>query len=164
MTAGNNDPEVVFTCYRKNPETGNLTLADCPKEGQEFIAGLATGCLFIKRDVFTLLSKPYFEFKREPESMKVIEGEDLGFMRKLSALGIEVFTDFSLVCKHQKTVDLLDINNYAINFSNRNWLAREAAVKAEMQGLMKEVYKAGFEAGQKKAAVAPKSTLWLPTK
>jgi hypothetical protein len=156
-------PEVVFTCYKKNPQTGNLAVSGVPKEGLDFVDGLATGCLFIKREVFSKLKKPYFEFLYKDENREIKEGEDLGFCRKLSELGIKIFTDFSLVCKHEKKVCLLDVNNYAITYSNRNVLAYAESLKEEMQEAVKIAYHAGLQKGQKIAQqTAPKSTLWVP--
>lgn len=139
----NGSLEVVYTCYRKNPTTGNLTLSGVPLRGQEFVDGLATGCLFIKREVFEKLSKPYFEFKFK-ESREMSEGEDLGFARKLSELGIKYFVDYELICRHQKTVDLLDVNNYAIAYSKRQVAAYEESVRDHMQIVLKAAYDKGF--------------------
>lgn len=135
--------EVVYTCYRKNPKTGNLTLSGVPLKGQEFVDGLATGCLFIKREVFEKLSKPYFEFKFK-ENREMIEGEDLGFARKLSELGIKYFVDYELVCRHQKSVDLLDVNNYAIAYANRQVESYITTARSEMQHVLKAAYDKGF--------------------
>lgn len=134
---------VVFTVYNKN-DTGNFGLANAPKSGQEFVDGLATGCLFIKREVFSLLAKPYFEFKYNPDSRELTEGEDLGFCRKLSNLGIKFFTDFELICKHQKSVDLLEVNNYAIDYANTQVLNYDAAIKEQMKIIVNQAYERGI--------------------
>lgn len=159
--------EVVMTTYRKNPESGNYTLGKVPTSGEEFVDGLATGCLFIKRAVLEKLSKPYFEFKFDSESRNLLEGEDLGFIRKANELGYKFFTDYSLVCKHQKNVDLLDVNNYAIQYANRAVLKYDAHIKSQVQDAIKAAFQRGFESGHKASvqiepAKAPQSTLWLP--
>lgn len=138
---------VVFTVYKKNESSGNFGLADAPKSGQDFVDGLATGCLFIKREVFCQLSKPYFEFKFNPDSRELTEGEDLGFCRKLSNLGIKFFTDFELICKHQKNVDLLEVNNYAIEYANRQVLNYDAAIKEQINVIIKEATQKAYEQG-----------------
>lgn len=150
-TPWNTNPQVAFTVYKKT-ESGNLTLADAPKEGQEFVDGLATGCLFIKREVFEKLEAPYFEFKFNPTSREMVEGEDLGFCRKMSELGIKFFTDFSLICKHQKTVDLLDVNNYAIDYANAQVLRYDAQIKSTIEPSLSAAYEQGVKAGIKYAA------------
>lgn len=166
--------ELVFTCYKKNPETGNLAVAGVPLSGTGFVDGLATGCLFIKREVFAKLQKPYFEHKYREESREMKEGEDLGFCRKLNDIGIQVFTDYSMVCKHQKEVCLLDMNNYAITYSNRNVQATLDYARSETQQAVQEAFRAGYEAAlkmiQEKARAAegkgklvtPPQTLWTP--
>lgn len=166
---GYENPQVVFTVYQKNPESGNLTPANSPKSGSKFVDGLATGCLFIKREVFSLLTKPYFEFKYKDESREMAEGEDLGFCRKLSTLGIQLYTDFDLICKHQKSVDLLDVNNYAIDYSNRSVLAYDAAIKGQAVASVQEAYDAGYKKAiedihkkfkGKGLEIKPKSVIW----
>lgn len=110
--------QLVFTAYRGTNGLG-MGPSRIPYSGEDYVDGLATGCLFIKREVFGKISKPYFEFKYDAESRKLMEGEDLGFCLKLQKLGIKFFTDFSMVCKHYKHVDLLEMNNYAITYANK---------------------------------------------
>lgn len=168
---GTGNPQVVFTVYQKNKKTGNLAVASAPKTGTKFVDGLATGCLFIKREVFSLLVKPYFEFKFKETSREMAEGEDLGFCRKLSGLGIQFFTDFDLICKHQKSVDLLDVNNYAIDYANRAVLTYDSHIKITAVESVKEAYDAGYMAAinaidkkfkSRGLEVKPKSTIWTP--
>lgn len=154
--------EVVYTAYKKNPSTGNLGLCGVPKEGTDFLDGLATGCLFIRRDVLEQMERPYFEFKYAKEDREIKEGEDLGFCRKAAALGHKFFTDFSLTCRHQKTVDLMDVNNYAIQYSNRNVLEYDRRIKEQVQEAVKAAYAQGFDKGLKATKKEPKNTLWLP--
>jgi hypothetical protein len=161
---GEKQMEVVFTIYRKNPETGHLALTGAPKEGQEFVDGLATGCLFIKREVFSKLSPPYFEFKFREKTRDLYEGEDLGFARKLNELGIQFFTDYSLICKHQKNVDLLDVNNYAISYSNRSILEYDRRIKEQVKEAVQAAYSAGYKKGlaEIQKPKAKSSILWTP--
>lgn len=145
------DISVVFTVYKKNESSGNLGLSDAPKSGQEFVDGLATGCLFIKREVFSQLEKPYFEFKYDPKTRAMTEGEDLGFCLKLSKLGIKLFTDFELICKHQKEVDLLDVNNYAIEYANAQVLRYDASIKESVNEALSAAYHRGMQEGIKQS-------------
>lgn len=117
--------QVVFTVYKQMPPQpdGKIRIAPCvvPDEGTEFIAGAATGCLFIKREVFEKLERPYFEFKYDPITRAPIEGEDIGFCLKMAKLGIPFFVDYSMVCKHFKNnIDLLEMNNYAMALANKH--------------------------------------------
>lgn len=162
----NQGPElqVVYTAYAKN-ESGTMGLSDVPQTGQKFIDGLATGCLFIKRSLFAKLEKPYFEFKYDKDSRDIVEGEDIGFCFKVNKLGVKFFTDFAMVCKHQKSVDLLDVNNYAISYSNKSVLNYDKIVQQQIKDTINEAYQRGVKAGraQKSEAAQPKSSvIWTP--
>lgn len=110
--AGFEGPQVTFTVYVDNNEPGKMFPAPIPDSGIEFVAGAATGCLFIKRTVLEKMAKPYFEFKYNPETREISEGEDLGFCIKMAALGKKFFIDYSMRCHHYKQVDLMDIQNF----------------------------------------------------
>lgn len=145
MPASSDSFEVVYTAYEKNPATGALSLKqNVPHEGSEFVDGLATGCLFIKREVFTKLSKPYFEFKFKPETRDLAEGEDLGFCRKVNELGYKFYVDYSIICRHQKLIDLHDVNNYAISYANRSVLRYAEQVKETITPAMQAMYDKGY--------------------
>lgn len=116
--AGMETSQIVYTVY-KNMD-GKFTTASIPGSGRDYVDGIATGCIFIKREVFEELKKPYFEFKYDAESRQMTEGEDLGFCRKTHALGKKFYIDYSLVAKHFKKVDLTDVNDYAIEYANRS--------------------------------------------
>lgn len=121
--------QVVYTVYKAiapHPVTKQPRIAPCdvPNEGTDWLDGAATGCLFIKREVFDKLERPYFEFKYDPITRMPIEGEDIGFCLKMHKLGIKFFVDFSMVCKHFKNnIDLVEMNNYAISYAQKavNW-------------------------------------------
>lgn len=122
---GETQRQVVITAYKSMADSadGKKRIAPCavPDEGAEFVDGLATGCLMIKREVFDRLEKPYFEFKYDPITRQPLEGEDIGFCLKMLSLGIRFFTDYSMVCKHYKNnLDLLEINNYAVCLANKH--------------------------------------------
>lgn len=111
---GYESPQVVFTVYIQDANTKALHASKIPESGLSWVDGMATGCIFIHREVFEKLSKPYFEFKYNSESRDIVEGEDLGFCKKVLEHGYRFFTDFSMVCHHYKKVSLLDVNNYAM--------------------------------------------------
>lgn len=127
-------PQVVFTAYTKY--NGAFTAMPLiPDHGLAMVDGLATGCLFIKREVFTeiLPEKPYFKFTYNEEDRSMAEGEDFYFMRRLSDKGVQFFTDFSMVCKHQKNIDLLDAYNYAAGYAKKSVDAYYRALKDELR-------------------------------
>lgn len=152
--AGYDGPQAVL-CVYKSDATG-MHAARVPSEGTAFVDGLATGCLFIRREVFLAMSKPYFEFKFEHETRHVTEGEDLGFCRKAHELGYQFFTDYSMVCKHYKTVDLLDVNNYAVEFAQASVEAYDAQIRPQVEALVEKVKTLSAEKR------ATKSSLILP--
>jgi hypothetical protein len=142
--------QIVFTVYSQisNSSDGKPRIAPCtiPFEGLANVAGIATGCIFIKREVFEKLEKPYFEFKYDPITRTPIEGEDIGFILKMVKLDIPFFIDFSMVCKHFKNnIDLLEINNYALGLVQRHieqYKAELDKVKEQAQELADRLKKA----------------------
>jgi hypothetical protein len=143
--------QVTFTAY-KGIKDGSMAPCLIPDEGTEFVDGLATGCLMIKRELFDKLEKPYFEFKYKADDRELIEGEDLGFCLKLAKLGIKFFTDYSMVCKHYKTVCLLDVNNYAVEFAKSSVANYDASVRENLAERIQQMV----------AASRAKSSLILP--
>lgn len=165
MTApGTADMAVQFTSYKGNATTdsGNkgFSLSPVPKQGTEWVDGLATGCLLLRRELFSQLKKPYFEFKRHPETCEVIEGEDLGFALKLQKLGIKFFCDHGMICGHFKRVNLLEVHNFAVNLANDKINAMHAEIKSQVETAIKAAaaqgYRQGKEAGLKESGIAPR--------
>jgi hypothetical protein len=153
---GSTEPSIIFTAYKgiiDNAECKGIHMAEVPRTGTEFLDALATGCLFLKREVFEKLEKPYFEFKFDAKTRRMVEGEDLGFALKLSRLGIKFFTDYGMVCKHYKRVCLLDINNYATELSNHRILAYDKEIRPQVEQAIKQAmefaYKQGLDDGKK---------------
>lgn len=137
--------QVIFTVYNQiapDPITKAPRIAptNVPDEGTAFVDGIATGCLFIKREVFDKLERPYFEFKYDPITRQPIEGEDIGFCLKMVKLGIKFFVDFSMVCKHYKNnIDLLEINNYAMSYAKKCIDAQSRAISEQVK-IVEEKY------------------------
>lgn len=128
---GEAGPQLVFTAYQGSDGVG-LRPTRIPHEGQELVDGLATGCMFIKKEIFEVLERPYFEHKYNPESRQLTEGEDLGFCMKLNKLGIRFFTDYSMVCRHYKEIDLLEMNNYAMDYCNKGIRAYDQTIRGQI--------------------------------
>lgn len=127
---GHDIPKIVFAVYEDLGQ--GFRCAQVPNQGTGFVDGIATGCIFIKREIFAQLEKPYFEFKYNPETREMVEGEDLGFCRKVRALGHKFFIDYSMSCHHFKRVNLLDVNNYAINEFNERWLEQDRFFRSQL--------------------------------
>lgn len=147
--AGHDIPKVVFAVYEDLGK--GYHSAAIPKDGTGFVDGIATGCIFIKREVFERLEKPYFEFKYDSETREMTEGEDIGFCKKVNALGLKFFIDYSMTCNHFKRVNLLDVNNYCINEFNERWLEQDRFLRSQLTEI-----KLGI------AKPKPKSSLILP--
>lgn len=127
-------PQVVYAVYNGTSGKG-MRPSDVPMTGSGMVDGLATGCLFIKRHIFEKLQKPYFEFKYNTETRELIEGEDLGFCKKVGALGYKFLVDYSKPCKHYKMVCLRDVNDYAMTYAKRQVEAYDAMIRGKMQAL-----------------------------
>ncbi len=109
--ANHEGPQITYTVYTDNGEPGSMYPAAIPEKGIDWVAGAATGCLFIKRTVFDSMKRPWFEFKYDEETREIKEGEDLGFCIKMSKLGKKFFIDYSMLCHHFKQISLLDVQN-----------------------------------------------------
>lgn len=138
VPAGATEPAIMFTAYKGRNGKG-LGAADVPREGKEFIDGLATGCLFIKREVFEKLKKPYFSFQYDEATRVMTEGEDLSFCRKVNELGYKFYVDYSKVARHYKNVCLLEVNNYTMNYAKRSVETYAAMIKPFVEELQKRV-------------------------
>lgn len=135
---GHTEPQIVFTAYNGSAK-GGVAAADCPNEGKEFIDGLATGCLFIKRELFSQLKKPYFAFEYDEETRCMTAGEDLSFCRKVRDLGHKFYVDYSKVCRHYKSVCLLEVNNYTRQYAKRSVEMYDSMVKPALQELQARI-------------------------
>ncbi len=132
--ADNRSQKVFFTAYTAN-DTGGYHAAPVPRKGTEYVDGLATGCLFIKRSLLEMMKPPYFSFTYNEETRGMIAGEDLSFCKVVNQMGYKFFTDYSIVCGHYKTVNLLDVSNYAIEMSNYKIKAYDAEVRPKVEKL-----------------------------
>jgi len=130
-------PQVMMTVYKRNDK--GLYAAPCPSSGREEVAGLATGCMFIKREVIEQLAKPYFEHVYDKDTRMIVEGEDLGFCRKVNELGFNFLVDYDMVCAHFKTLNLLDVNNYARDYAKRSVDQYAAMIKPALDQLSARV-------------------------
>lgn len=169
-TPGTGDFSILFTVYKgvlSGAQRG-IYMSEVPFEGTDFVDGLATGCLFIKREIFTKLERPFFEFKFDKETRRIQEGEDLGFALKLHDQGIKFFVDYGMVCRHFKRLNLLDMNNYAMKLRNQGIEEYCAQVKPEIQAAYQAAYDAGVKKGREEGGTPPltppktKSGLILP--
>ena len=146
--------ELVFAVYDGH-KGGGLAPCPIPGSGTAFVDGVATGCMFIKREVLEHMAQPYFEFKFDPTTRHPDQGEDIGFCLKLKAQGIRFFVDYAKVCSHHKEVDLLEANNYAINFARRSVESYDAEIKEKVRAAIRAAYQKGFKDGVSSGVTAP---------
>jgi len=144
-------PQVVYTVYNGSNGRG-MYPANVPPSGVGYVDGMATGCLFIKKHVFSKLERPFFEFKYNQTTREMTEGEDLGFCRKMRELGYKFFVDYSKVCKHYKNVCLRDVNDYAMQYAKTQVEAYDKMIRGQVEELGKRL----------KAKAQVKSKLVLP--
>lgn len=133
-TPGNDHNSVMWAAYAKATGKGYHPCASIPDEGRDFVDGLATGCIMVKREVFTeiLPERPFFKFSYDENTRTMTEGEDFYFIRRCNEKGLKFFTDFSMRCKHQKSVDLMDVNEYAIRVADEAVAKYQAMIKEEI--------------------------------
>ncbi len=127
---GHDQPKVNFAIYTDYGHGYNT--APLPPSGTDFVNGIATGCIFVKREILEAMEAPYFEFKYEEKSRKMCLGEDIGFCKKINAMGHKFFIDYSMLCRHFKNVDLLDVNNYAISEFNARMLDYDRQLRSQI--------------------------------
>lgn len=167
---GTDQMSICFTVYKGLGEDSEIKgqrgihMAEVPQDGTEFVDALATGCLFIKREVFSKLEQPYFEFKFDPKTRRITEGEDLGFALKLHDLGIKFFVDYSMACEHYKRVGLLQMSNHAMRAANGRVIEYDKQIRESVNTAIQAAYQKGVEKGRELAVPAPrpKSGLILP--
>lgn len=136
---GQKDPCIMFTAYKGRGANGGLGAADVPTSGTEYIDGLATGCLFIKRSIFAELEKPYFAFEYEHDTRAMTAGEDLSFCRKVTDLGYKFYVDYSKTCRHYKNVCLLEMNNYTMSYAKRSVETYAALIKPMIEEMSRRI-------------------------
>lgn len=155
---GKKDPAVVY-CIYDNAAKGGYAPTDIPRSGKTFVNAVATGCMFIKREVIERIEKPYFNFEFKEDSREMTIGEDLGFCRKVNELGYQFFVDYSLTCKHYKNVCLQDVNNYAIEYANNSVMQYDKEVKLKIAVLSDAMKAIRKENAEMKAKLEARSKL-----
>lgn len=87
------------------------------------------GCLMFDMEVFRKIPYPWFEFKKQEGTGRII-GEDILFCQKLKAAGYKIFVDSSLECGHLTTM---------IVNRKTNLLYRSMKEKAHQQNLERAI-------------------------
>lgn len=72
------------------------------------------GCILIKREVFSELKKPYFQFILDKDGL-IKNGEDFNFCEKAKEVGYSIYIDKRFMTSHFKPVDLKEVNKIGVN-------------------------------------------------
>lgn len=112
------DDGIPFPCpvsHRKD-ERGNYR--PYVGEGTEETDVITGGMFLVKREVFEKIERPFeFTFHR---SGIACYSEDFRFSQKAKERGFHVWTDFSILCGHYKTLNILDVNNLMVRYGKAN--------------------------------------------
>ena len=91
------DPWRKWNCVDENDQHMK------PNTGVRMCKGAGSSCIMIKREVFDVLEKPYYEFRYKDDSGKEkMISEDILFVIKCLSKGIKTYADTSIICQHQK--------------------------------------------------------------
>lgn len=71
------------------------------------LANAGTGVMFIRRNVFSAIAFPWFEFGRYADG-STRAAEDCVFCEKASRAGVHIYGNRQILCGHFRTVELLD--------------------------------------------------------
>lgn len=162
---GFEDTQITYCVYRSVEGKPGLYPSAVPLNGTvDYVEGMATGCIFIKRHVLEKIPSPWFEFKFNDKTREITHGEDLNFCHKTNELGLKFFTDYSMVCHHYKKLSLLDVDNLiqskvqaAIDASDTQ--LRQIIAKKKLDRMAKE------QAAQKRIVeLPPPSKLYIPSR
>lgn len=130
---GHDTPKVVFAVY--NDLGKGYNTSGVPSSGTDFVDGIASGCIMIKREILEGMQEPYFEFVYDEKTREMKIGEDIGFCKKVNAMGHRFFIDYAHLCRHFKQIDLLDVNNYVIEEFNQRWAEQDRFMRSQLAEL-----------------------------
>lgn len=79
--------------------------------GWQIMGSGGTGCMFIKRRVFTggKLTAPFFKIVSDARKGQVVS-EDIYFTGRATEAGLQVWVNTDYICSHLRTLDLKEVN------------------------------------------------------
>lgn len=72
------------------------------------VDAVGTGCIYIHKDVFESLDKPFFEFEKDESGVTNLS-EDFSFSKKVREAGYSIYLNTTVVAGHKVDVNLLKI-------------------------------------------------------
>lgn len=91
-------------CLERQPDTGRWQMTETLPDAPRSVAGCGAGCLLIRRDVFTTLGWPWFQWDQREDGYQL--GEDLFFCQRCTDAGIPILADPEIECNHYKEINL----------------------------------------------------------
>ena len=85
------------------------------------VAGIGTGCIYVRRFIFDKIAKPYFRFEYAQDG-HITLGEDYYFSRKLRSAGIQPYVATKFIMGHIKEFDAAHFNQLlykALSFNKK---------------------------------------------
>ena len=79
-----------------------------------------TGCMFIRRRVFTSgqLEEPFFKIVSDAHKGQVVS-EDVYFTGRATEAGLQVWINTDFICSHLRTIDLKEVNMGIVKILDR---------------------------------------------
>ncbi|TFH72400.1 hypothetical protein E3V39_12530 [Gammaproteobacteria bacterium LSUCC0112] len=105
------DYEVYDNCFESrevDPATGNVLGTNIVKRhtGLHTVFRCGASCILIAREVFDKVGTPAFNFIPNEANTQHVRSEDIDFCDKAREVGITIYADSDVVCRHQKEVML----------------------------------------------------------
>lgn len=120
----NHDKDIVGGLYTvKTPPFNTVAFLDEDTGAKEWtswnpenmqlkkVAGLATGCMLVKRQVLEALEWPYFEYRPDPEGRHKFMSEDVVFCIDARKKGFEIWCDPTVLCGHMGNIQITPFLN-----------------------------------------------------
>ncbi|HEY6766637.1 MAG TPA: hypothetical protein VI386_17900 [Candidatus Sulfotelmatobacter sp.] len=90
------------------------------KPGWQIMGSGGTGCMFIRRRVFTSgkLEEPFFKIISDAHKGQVVS-EDVYFTGHVTDSGMQVWINADFICSHLRTIDLKEVNMGIVKILDR---------------------------------------------
>lgn len=112
----------TLICFGKW-EDGTMVVPDpmTLKPGWQSMGAGGTGCMFIRRKVFTSpekLTAPFFKIISDERRGQIVS-EDIYFTGRAAEAGFLTWTNTDFICSHFHTIDLAEVNQGVVRILNK---------------------------------------------